>query len=85
MTVVRPVEVRYFAAAADAAGKKEETLAVPTGYPVKWLRQHLIASYGAAMEKVLTDGTLLIDGVANHDDEGPIGHRVDVLPAYAGA
>ena len=76
------VRVRYFAAAAEAAGREEETLpAVPT---VGELRSVLLARYGDAMARVLASGSFLVDGVVSRDDSRALGSRVDVLPPFAG-
>ena len=76
------VTVRYFAAAADAAGTTEETLpAVPT---VGDLRALLTRKYGAAMTRVLASGSFLVDGIVSRDDSRTLGTRVDVLPPFAG-
>jgi molybdopterin converting factor small subunit len=74
--------VRYFAAAAEAAGREEETLpAVPT---VGELRSVLLVRYGDAMARVLASGSFLVDGVVSRDDSRALGSRVDVLPPFAG-
>lgn len=79
------VLVRYFASAAEAAGRDEETLAIPNDAPtVGTLRAILISTYGAAMARVLASGSFLVDGVVSRDDSRPIGARVDVLPPFAG-
>ena len=76
------VLVRYFAAAAEAAGREEESLSsVPT---VGDLRAVLIERYGDAMTRVLASGSFLVDGVVSRDDGRALGSRVDVLPAFAG-
>jgi len=76
------VTVRYFAAAAEAAGTTQETLpAVPT---VGDLRAVLIARYGAAMTRVLAQASFLVDGIVSRDDSRTLGTRVDVLPPFAG-
>jgi molybdopterin converting factor small subunit len=76
------VRIRYFAAAADAAGKKEELLpAVPT---VGALRALLVERYAEPMARVLAAGSFLVDGVVSRDDDRPLGARVDVLPPFAG-
>ena len=76
------VTVRYFAAAAEAAGIREETLpSVPT---VAELRAVLTAKYGAAMTRVLAQASFLVDGIVSRDDSRTIGTRVDVLPPFAG-
>ncbi len=74
--------VRYFASAAEAAGRDEESLsAVDT---VGDLRAVLIAAYGDAMARVLRGGSFLVDGVVSRDDSRSVGQRVDVLPPFAG-
>lgn len=75
------VEVRYFAAAAEAAGVEEETLSAGT---VGELRALLAAKYGAPMERVLASGSFLVDGVVSRDPAVALGSRVDVLPPFAG-
>ncbi len=76
------VVVRYFAAAAEASGREEESLAsVPT---VGELRTVLVERYGDAMTRVLASGSFLVDGVVSRDDGRSLGARVDVLPPFAG-
>jgi len=80
--VVEGVQVRYFAAAADAAGCEEELLrAVST---VRELKSVLVERYGDAMARVLASGSFLVDGVVSRDDSRALGARVDVLPPFAG-
>ena len=74
-------EVRYFAAAAEAAGLEEETLEAATVGDLKAL---LTARFGEPMRKVLASGSFLVDGVVSRDDALPIGARIDVLPPFAG-
>jgi molybdopterin synthase sulfur carrier subunit len=76
------VIIRYFAAAADAAGTLEETL--PRLATVGALRAELIARHGDAMARVLASGSFLVDGVVSRDDARTLGARVDVLPPFAG-
>jgi molybdopterin converting factor small subunit len=76
------VTVRYFAAAADAAGRLEETL--PAVETVGTLRSVLIEKYGDPMARVLASGSFLVDGVVSRDDSKTLGLRVDVLPPFAG-
>jgi len=84
--LAEPVEasvvVRYFAAAADAAGRLEETL--PAVETVGALRALLVERYGDAMARVLASGSFLVDGVVSRDDSRELGARVDVLPPFAG-
>ena len=73
--------VRYFAAAAEAAGREEEELVAST---VAELKALLVEKYGESMRKVLASGSFLVDGVVRRDDAAPIGTRIDVLPPFAG-
>ena len=76
------VTVRYFAAAADAAGRLDET--VPAVKTVGALRTLLVEKYGEPMARVLASGSFLVDGVVSRDDSRTLGERVDVLPPFAG-
>ena len=73
--------MRYFAAAAEAAGVEEEVLSAQT---VGELKALLAERYGAPMHRVLAAGSFLVNGVVSRDDATPIGTRVDVLPPFAG-
>jgi molybdopterin converting factor small subunit len=75
------VLVRYFAAAAEAAGRDDETLDVAT---VGDLRSHLASRYGEPMERVLRAGSFIVDGVVSRDSARALGARVDVLPPFSG-
>ena len=76
------IAVRYFAAAAEAAGTEEEELEVePTAGA---LRALLVDRHGAGMARVLEVGSLLVDGVVTRDPQRPLLRRVDVLPPFAG-
>ena len=83
---VEPVEttvtVRYFAAASEAAGVREERL--PRVGTVGALRALLVQLHGDAMARVLASGSFLVDGVVSRDDSRPVGATVDVLPPFAG-
>jgi molybdopterin synthase sulfur carrier subunit len=74
-------EVRYFAAAAEAAGRDSEALDAAT---VGELRAALEARYGEAMSRVLRSGSFLVDGVVSRDPAQQLGERVDVLPPFSG-
>ena len=79
------VTVRYFAAAAEAAGVEEETLAAAdAGTTLGDLRDLLVDRYGAAMARVVANGSFLVDGVVRRDGAAPLGASVDVLPPFAG-
>jgi len=82
---VASVTVRYFAAAAEAAGVEEETLAsADAGTTVGELRDLLVDRYGPAMARVVANGSFLVDGVVRRDGAAPLGASVDVLPPFAG-
>lgn len=83
VTTETTVTVRYFAAAADAAGLDEETLTLQDA-TVGALRAELASRYGTAMERVLRSGSFLVDRVVSRDDSKPIAGAVDVLPPFAG-
>lgn len=78
------IEIRYFAAAAEAAGREQEEWQAAGDATLAALREELVARYGNDMAKVLRSGSFLIDGKVRRDS-GPIGGaRVDVLPPFAG-
>lgn len=76
--------MRYFAAAADAAGREQELLVFDSAPTLGLLRDHLLESYGAAMGRVLRSGSFLVDGTVHTDPAAPVGATVDVLPPFAG-
>lgn len=80
------VTVRYFAAAAEAAGRDQEQLTLVGGdsSTVGALRTELLERYGAPMAKVLRSGSFLVDGTVSRDDARPLGGTVDILPPFAG-
>tara|TARA_R110000868_G_scaffold43633_3_gene146553 strand:+ start:162214 stop:162471 length:258 start_codon:yes stop_codon:yes gene_type:complete len=84
MTAVRSIAVRYFAAAADVAGREDEALVLPVAATVGHLRAALRERYGAEMDRVMASGSFLVDGVVSRDDARALGDAVDVLPPFAG-
>ena len=74
--------VRYFAAAAEAAGRDEELL--DGALTVGELKTLLVERYGDAMARVLSSGSFLVGGVVSRDDARALEPRVDVLPPFAG-
>jgi molybdopterin converting factor small subunit len=78
------VTVRYFAAAAEAAGRNEEIIRFAPGSTLGHLRLHLEERYGEQMSRVLQSGSFLIDKVVRRDTGHPLSERVDVLPPFAG-
>jgi molybdopterin converting factor small subunit len=73
--------VRFFAAAAEAAGRDAETRAEPT---LDALRAALVAEH-PALTGILPRCAILVDGVRT-DADSPLGEgsQVDVLPPFAG-
>ena len=82
----RGVEVRYFAAAAEAAGRESESVDVPAGATVGELLDALAARHGDALATVAARCALLVDGVLHRERDAVLGdvRRVDVLPPFAG-
>ena len=78
------VTVRYFAAAAEAAGRDEETIGFPPGSTLGDLKRHLQERHGEQMARVLRSGSFLVDRVVRRDTGHPLSERVDVLPPFAG-
>ncbi|KAE8762620.1 MoaD/ThiS family protein [Georgenia thermotolerans] len=82
------VRVRYFAAAAEAAGTAAEDVALPDGATAADLVAAL-AARGPALARVLGISSLLVDGVVREDRDRPLTAAgataaVDVLPPFAG-
>ncbi|KRQ17904.1 molybdenum cofactor biosynthesis protein MoaD [Mycobacteroides sp. H001] len=79
------IRIRYFAAAANAAGIEEETVELPAGASFDDLTRQLAAK-GPELERVLARCSLLHDGVAVRDrsHRPESGSVVDVLPPFAG-
>ena len=73
--------MRFFAAAAEAAGRDAVETSLAT---VGELREDLVARYGDEMARVLRNGSFLVDGVVTRDPARALGARVDVLPPFAG-
>jgi molybdopterin synthase sulfur carrier subunit len=78
------VTVRYFAAAAEAAGRKEETFGFAPGSTLGDLKLLLQERHGEPMARVLGSGSFLVDKVVRRDAGHPLSERVDVLPPFAG-
>lgn len=80
------VEVRYFAAAAEAAGCDVEQVELPAGTTVGALLDALAGRHGPALRDVAARCALLVDGVLHRDRDAPVGSpaRIDVLPPFAG-
>ncbi|MBF6238789.1 molybdopterin converting factor, subunit 1 [Nocardia otitidiscaviarum] len=78
------VEVRYFAAIADAVGKDSETLDLPAGATVADLRHTLATTYGPDLDPMLRVCAYLVGDELTRDAATPLTARVDVLPPFAG-
>jgi molybdopterin synthase sulfur carrier subunit len=79
------VLVRYFAAAAEAAGLEEERFELgEAAGTVGALRDLLVDRYGPPMARVVANGSFLVDGVVRRDPAAMLGAQVDVLPPFAG-
>jgi len=77
------VVVRYFAAARDAAGVSEETVAADT---IRACLSAIVATRGPELQRVMTVCSLLVDGLRVRDlDHRLVGDvEIDVLPPFAG-
>ncbi|WP_084721863.1 MoaD/ThiS family protein [Rhodococcus marinonascens] len=78
------VSVRYFAAAADAAGRTRESLELPVTADLGQVKSVLLAKYGPDMERVLKVAAFLVDSELTRDLSRTAGAQVDVLPPFAG-
>ncbi|WP_240793254.1 MoaD/ThiS family protein [Arthrobacter crystallopoietes] len=84
---VTSVTLYYFAAASEAMGRSEETVAVPSGASLAAVIDTITETRPEAC-RVLNICALLVDGVASRDRSVPLPNanslRVDVLPPFAG-
>lgn len=78
------VTVRYFAAAAEAAGREEEVIEFSAGATLSDLKRVLADRYGDSMSRIIDSGSFLLDRVVRRDPDRPLVDRVDVLPPFAG-
>lgn len=86
------MRVRYFAAAAAAAGTDEEHVVTPSALSRTDVQQLLVSLHPVAppgepaLAQVLPRCSWLVDGVAAKDPLSPVapGATVDVLPPFAG-
>ncbi|MCV7068511.1 MoaD/ThiS family protein [Mycolicibacterium houstonense] len=79
------VTIRYFAAAAAAAGVDTETLDIEKDTSIATLVERL-SGRDAELARVLKRCSYLCDGVAVRDTDKPIStpQTLDVLPPFAG-
>lgn len=75
--------VRYFAAAAEAAGTESEHVPAEA---LGTLLDQLVALHGPALERVLERSSILHEGQYVSDPQTPLAHDavLDVLPPFAG-
>ncbi len=78
------VEVRYFAAIADAVGKSTEVLELPAEATVGDLRRILSSTYGPGLDPMLKVCAYLLGDDLTRDARATLTPRVDVLPPFAG-
>ena len=78
------VEVRYFAAIAEAVGKNSERLDLPVGATIADLRRSLGDAYGTDLDPMLKVCAFLLGDELTRDEAAHLTERVDVLPPFAG-
>ncbi|UTM38013.1 MoaD/ThiS family protein [Rhodococcus pyridinivorans] len=78
------VTVRYFAAAADAAGRATEIIELEPGATLGHLVDELVARHGDEMKRVLSVAAYLRGDELTRDLTSLVGVQVDVLPPFAG-
>lgn len=80
------VTLRYFAAAAAAAGRDEEQLTLPAPLTVADALTEAARRYGSEFERVLARCSFLRNTVAVRELSTPLadGDAVDLLPPFAG-
>lgn len=78
------MRVRFFAGAAEAAGREEQQIDGPR--TLGELRRELSERHGAEFSGVLDRCSLMVDGVRGGSDDAtiPDSATVDVLPPFAG-
>lgn len=80
------VHVRYYASARAAADTEAETLHLPADADLAAALDAMRAQHDAALARVLTAASFLLDEVAVRRHSAPLhdGARLDVLPPFAG-
>lgn len=76
-------QVRYFAAAAEAAGTHSESIEAAT---LGELRAQMVRTHGPELDRVLARCALLVSGRRVDDPDAAVTDSdvVDVLPPFAG-
>ena len=78
-----PVEIEYFAWAADTVGTEAETLDVRGGN-LAGVREAIIDAHGERAEEMLASCRFFVDSVLTRDLDMAHGRKVDVLPPFTG-
>jgi molybdopterin converting factor small subunit len=78
------IEVRHFAAAAEAAGCAKETLTLPDSPTVGDVDAALRERHGADMARVLSVAAFLVGDELTRDPSFSVGTVVDLLPPFGG-
>lgn len=80
------VTVRYFAAARAAARAAEERFDLRADATMRDVRDAMVRRHGAALDRVLTRCSFLLNEVAAREPDARVrdGDAVDVLPPFAG-
>lgn len=81
------VEVRYFAAAAEAAGTTAESIELTEGETMQGLARVLADRHGPALHRVLEISSLLVDGrtrVASEESDEPLRSAPSVVDGEGG-
>lgn len=78
------VQVRYFAAAADAVGTAGELITLPASADLVSLTDALVVAHGPRLARILAVSAFLVDGELTRDRSTPVSSTVDVLPPFAG-
>lgn len=78
--------VRYFAAAAHAAGLAQEVVELAPESTLADLVDELVTRHGDRLDQVLERSSLLVDEVVGRDRAArlPASATIDVLPPFAG-
>ncbi len=79
------VQIRWFAAASDAAGAEQESITVPQGTSIADTLS-IAADGRERLGRITQISTLLVNGQATHDRSQQILEptTIDVLPPFAG-
>jgi len=77
------IQVRYFAAAAEATGVESESVSVESA-TLGALQDALLERYGEPMRRILRSGSFLVGGVVRRAPGTELSGTVDVLPPFAG-